>query len=148
MSEQTVAVSKQQASLNTLIERLTNERGLAENAYTTETQADGKLLVIVDLPNFPTISIGKQGGVDMPEIRSYPQVKGGLTAMDAAVKGDEHLARQNAGRTRRVAAQAAPAQEAPANQEAPAQETPATEEQAAPVEAADPNVAETTVTLE
>lgn len=146
MTEQTVAVSKQTQALNTLIERLTNERGLAENAYTTETQADGKLLVIVDLPNFPTISIGKQGGVDMPEIRSYPQVKGGLTAMDAAVKGDEHLARQNAGRTRRVAAVAAPAQEAPAQ---PATETSAqSEEQAAPAAPADPNVAETTVTLE
>lgn len=145
-----VGNEKQQAALNVLIGRLVSERGLAqEGGYTAELDGNtGKVNVLVDLPNFPLITIGKGGGVDMPEVKSYPQEKGGATAMDACIKGDEHLKRQSEGRRPRVAVPAVqagqveqPAPEQPAQEEAPAVVEP-------PPAEADPNVATATVTLE
>lgn len=146
----TSMTEKQSAALATFIARLIAERGLAHTeeapGVLTEVQPDGKLFVTVGLPDFPIVSIGKQGGFDMPAIRSYPQVKGETTALDACVNGDKHLARQNAPR---ATAAAAPAVEQPtveAGGEPHEGEAPApAEEPAAP---ADPNAAEVTVTLE
>jgi hypothetical protein len=49
---------------------------------------DGKFLNVVPAEGWPVIRLGVGGGIDLPEIRSYPK------AWDAAVIGDELLKKQ------------------------------------------------------
>lgn len=100
--------TKQTAALNLFISTLCSQRVDLIPAGTevkhTETVIEGKCFVAIDLPGFPSISIGKSGGFDIPSVRSYPQ-NGTLTALDAAVNADRHLARQSSGtRTKRAVA--------------------------------------------
>ena len=96
--------SKQVAALHKLLSALKTVRGFADLNYTTEIRPV-KLLVMLDLPDFPVISIGRAGGFDMPDIRSYDQIKGasdsftcpGQTAFDACLFGDKHVLRQGSG---------------------------------------------------
>lgn len=98
--------TKQTAALNLFVSMLCSQRVDLIPAGTevkhTTMETDGKVLVTLELPNFPVVSIGKSGGFDMPAIRSYPQ-NGTLTALDACIAGDKHLARQSSGtRTKRA----------------------------------------------
>ena len=104
---------KQMVALEVLCRRITRERNFhSQVAETNEVTPiivtpetckweieplSGKALVTLPIENFPVVSIGKQGGYDMPAIKSYPQ-ENGLTALDACVYGDWHLAKQNGGR--------------------------------------------------
>lgn len=89
---------KQVNALAVLLSRLKNERGMepAESPVVTGWQGT-RAIVDLKIPFFPLVSIGKQGGYDMPDIHSYPQ-ENGLTALDACVYGDWHLNKQNSGR--------------------------------------------------
>jgi hypothetical protein len=51
---------------------------------------DGKFLVLQIGDAWPRIQIGPGGGIDLPQIKSYPR------AFEAAVEGDKLLAKQNA----------------------------------------------------
>jgi len=55
---------------------------------------------------FPQIRIGKLGGIELPEIKSYPE------AFEAAVNGDELLEKQSNREAKREATKAAEAQKA------------------------------------
>ncbi len=96
--------SQQTAALDKLISAFKRVRKFVDVNYTTEI-TPVKLLVMLDLPDFPVISIGRGGGFDMPDIRSYTQIKGasdsltypGQTAFDACLFGDKHVLRQGSG---------------------------------------------------
>lgn len=96
-----VGNAAQEAALKKLLTTLEKVRGLRNVKYKTELRPV-KLLITLDLPNFPVISIGRAGGFDMPDIRSYNQTPGasdsltypGNTAFDACVFGDKHALRQ------------------------------------------------------
>ncbi len=105
--------SKQTQSLNLLIELFAKVRGFNNLQTITDVQANGAVHVAIDQPGFPTVSIGKQGGYDLPEIKSYPEngkescfAFPGNTAIDAALFGDLHLARQASGKRSRKASPA------------------------------------------
>lgn len=83
---------------------------------------DGKFLIVKVDANWPTIRIGASGGIDLPEIKSYPR------AWDAAVEGDKLLAKQVARAQKKSAS--APATPKPAVEPEPKQ-TPASEKAAA-----------------
>ena len=89
-----------------------------------QTVNDGKFLLVVVADNWPDIVIGVGGGIDLPQIKSYPK------AFDAAIIGDQLLAKQNA----RLAKLAAPAPatkpKAAVQPEAKKAETPAAKKQA------------------
>lgn len=82
------------------------------------TIADSSAIVLFDLPDFPPIEIKKSGRFALPTIRSYnesgtPNNKpypNGVSAQDAALWGDKHVAKQNGIRIRKDAAQVTPAQ--------------------------------------
>ena len=94
----------QEAALDKLLSNLAAVRNFT-NVNCTTTIDPVKLLVVLELPNFPIISIGRKGGFDMPHIRSYPQEKGardslsypGKTAFDACLWGDQHVLKQGSG---------------------------------------------------
>lgn len=111
--------NEQKQALQTLVDRLNAERSLnvTVEGVAVEEQASGKLHVMVH-ESWPVISIGKKGGFDMPEIASYPQVKGGKTALDACVDGDKYLAKKLGRQAKAVA----PVAEAPKTEEQPAAE--------------------------
>lgn len=102
--------NKQHIALLSFMSTLAEVRGL-KPAYETE-DSDGKLLVSLDLPDFPTVSIGRQGGYGMPGISSYPETGAGdsyrypgTSALDACLFGDYHQAKQISGKRRKVTAQ-------------------------------------------
>jgi hypothetical protein len=80
---------------------------------------DGKYIVVVVGEGWPKITIGNGGGIDLPEIKSYPK------AFDAAVMGDDLLAKQSKrGQPKPPSAPAAAAQPEPKKEgvaETPAQ---------------------------
>jgi hypothetical protein len=94
--------ANQEAALHKLLDALNRVRGFSNVKYKIELTRV-KLLVTLDLPNFPVISIGRGGGFDMPDIPSYPQ-RGtrdslefpGKTAFDACLFGDKYELLQNA----------------------------------------------------
>lgn len=96
---------KQQAALLGFAQAILTVRGFSPTFETTE-DGNGKVLVSVtggSLPDgkpatiepWPVIAIGRNGGFDMPSIRSYPN-----PSFDACVIGDKHLARQSGYRSR------------------------------------------------
>lgn len=103
-----MANSKQLAAVTSLVSLLSSIRGLDAKPETIEQ--DGKLFVDLQLPGFPIISIGKQGGYGLPDVKSYPEngkpdahAFPGNTALDAALFGDMHVTRQATGRVRKAA---------------------------------------------
>lgn len=69
----------------------------ATHKYISDARPDVKFAtdevgdaVFMRAENYPTIKIGRMGGVDLVEIRTYPN------ALKAAVEGDTLLAKQNA----------------------------------------------------
>jgi hypothetical protein len=96
--------SDQEVGLRKLLSALGTVRKFSNVRYKT-TITPVKLMVKLDLPNFPVISIGRRGGFEMPDIAAYPQVKGasdslkypGQTAFDACLFGDEHVRKQGSG---------------------------------------------------
>lgn len=98
------APSKQEATLTRLKEAWT-ARGVSLEAM--EVKQDGKFLFVTVAPNWPVIRIGSTGGLELPTIRSFAK------AFDAAVHGDELLAKQTA-RDAKKAAQATAAPKAEA----------------------------------
>lgn len=86
---------KQQQVLDSFLKAVA-ERGLpTEHEVVVE---GGKAMVqLTKAEAFPLVTIGKQGGLDMPAVKSYPQ-DGVATAFDACVWGDWHVARQAKGR--------------------------------------------------
>lgn len=117
--------AKQTQSLNILIELFGKVRGFNNIQTITDVQPNGTVHVAFDMPGFPTVSIGKQGGYGLPDIKSYPEngkescfAYPGNTALDAVLFGDKHLARQLSGkRTRR--ASTTPAATIPENKPEP-----------------------------
>ena len=97
---QATTPTKQEATLAKL-KAAWAERGVNLNEITTKV--DGKFMLVVVGPAWPTIRIGSGGGIDLPEIKSYPK------AWDAAVEGDKLLAKQ----TERVAKKSAASVPAP-----------------------------------
>jgi len=91
------APSKQEQTLGKLKEAWTT-RGV--NLSEMKTKQDGKFLFITVAANWPVIRLGATGGIELPEIRSYAK------AFDAAVIGDQVLAKQ---KERDSKKQAAPA---------------------------------------
>lgn len=91
---------KQLVALSVLLARIERERGLKPESSPEVIGWQGtRAIVELHIPGFPSVSIGKQGGYDMPDVRSYPQ-ENGLTALDACVYGDWHLNKQSSGRQR------------------------------------------------
>jgi len=91
---------KQIVALEVLCNRINNEREsyhVESKDVTVTVDEMGKAFCEIPIEGFPVVSIGKQGGYDMPHVRSYPQ-ENGFTALDACVYGDYHLARQAEGR--------------------------------------------------
>lgn len=114
--------TKQINSLNLFLSTFSTVRAnlvpAGETVKHTETVIDGKCFVSIDLPGFPSISIGKSGGFDIPAVKSYPQnglpnslAFPGNTALDAALWADLHMVKQSGPRkprTKAVGAIAAP----------------------------------------
>jgi hypothetical protein len=97
---------QQEAALEKLLSKLGSIRGLdvRDKYKTVLTKTD--LLVKIDLPDFPVVSIGRRGGFDMPEIGVYNETTGasdnyqypaGNTAFDACLFGDKHVAHKGGG---------------------------------------------------
>lgn len=63
---------------------------------------DGKFLNIVVGEGWPVVRLGATGGIELPEIKSYPK------AFDAAVEGDVLLKKQTERAAKKKAATAAP----------------------------------------
>jgi hypothetical protein len=105
----TQAVSKQQLTIMRLTVALREQRQI--EVKPEMLKQDGKFIMINIGATWPVFRIGANGGIVLPDIRSYKE------GMDTWVKADELLARQNARDSKKQAA-AAP----PATQKAPAEE--------------------------
>lgn len=99
--------AKQTTAVSSLVALLSTIRGL--NATPTTDEQDGKVLLDLGLTGFPLVSIGKQGGYGLPDVKSYPEngkpsnhAFPGNSALDAALWGDMHVVRQAAGRVRKA----------------------------------------------
>lgn len=64
--------SDQEAGLRKLLSALGTVRKFASVRYRT-VLAPTELLVKLDLPDFPVISIGRRGGFKIPDISTYPR---------------------------------------------------------------------------
>lgn len=108
--------AKQQAAIVLLLSLLSEKRELViEHVATLASNGRVDLTITAvddkgDTVEFPLVTIGKQGGFGMPDIRSYPEngkdssfAFPGNTALDAVLFGDKHLARQKAGRQKKAA---------------------------------------------
>jgi hypothetical protein len=87
--------SKQQTTIGLLIEGWT-KKGI--DLSHIEVKDDGKYKLIVPGAGWPTIRIGSSGGIELPEIKSYPR------AFDAALNGKELLEKQTARAAKKTAA--------------------------------------------
>jgi len=96
--------TKQMLTLDRLKEAWT-KRGV--NLSEMKTTQDGKFLLVVVGPQWPTIKLGPTGGIDLPQIKSYAK------AFDAAVNGDVLLKKQNERQQKKAPAPAAPAPQKP-----------------------------------
>ena len=92
----------QQRVLTKLLNALEKVRNFKNVQYTTELKRT-ELLVTLQLPNFPVIRIGNEGGFGMHNIPSYPETSKidsltfpGTTAFDACLFGDKYELRQRA----------------------------------------------------
>jgi hypothetical protein len=83
---------------------------------------DGKYRLVVPTPAFPVIRIGGSGGIELPDLKSYP------SAFQAAVDGDKLLAKQVA-RRQKKSVTPAPAPSKPQPAPAGKQESPAVRKQ-------------------
>jgi len=92
--------NKQQTTIGLLIEGWT-KKGI--DLSHIEVKDDGKYKLIVPGAGWPTIRIGASGGIELPEIKSYPR------AFDAAINGKELLEKQTS-RAAKKSASSAPAQ--------------------------------------
>jgi hypothetical protein len=92
------APTKQQTTIGLLIEAWT-KRGVDLSKISIKD--DGKFKNIQVGEGWPLIVVGVGGGINLPEIKSYP------SAFPAAVEGDKLLAKQIA-RTQKAAAPATP----------------------------------------
>jgi hypothetical protein len=110
---QPAVVSKQQLSVMRLTVALREQRQI--EVKPEMLKQDGKFILINIGPTWPVFRIGANGGIVLPDIRSYKE------GMDTWVKADELLARQNARDSKKQAAAAPPAQKAPAAETAPKQ---------------------------
>lgn len=92
---------KQQATVLALAQAILTVRGFSPTFELKDDATTGKVLVsvtggtmpdksVAKIDNWPVIAIGRNGGIDLPSIRSYAN-----PAFDAAVIADKHLARQN-----------------------------------------------------
>jgi len=86
--------TKQQQTMTKLIAAWT-DRGIEVSKL--ERKIDGKFMLL-QLPNFPVVRIGSNGGIDLPTIKSYAK------AFDAAVNGDQLLKKQQERETKKTAA--------------------------------------------
>jgi hypothetical protein len=91
---------KQKTAVASFFSKLATVRGIAGQAHTI-TQDGSLVLIRLADPSWPVISIGKQGGYGMPDIKSYPEngrascyEYPGNTAFDAVLFGDKHLSKQ------------------------------------------------------
>ena len=99
-TSQPLPANKQQTTIGLLIEGWT-EKGI--DLSHIEVKDDGKYKLIVPGAGWPTIRIGSSGGIELPEIKSYPR------AFDAAINGKELLEKQTARAAKKAAQAAAPA---------------------------------------
>jgi hypothetical protein len=84
---QPAAVSKQQLTIMRLTVALREQRQI-EVKPEMLTQ-DGKYInLLIDGRKWPVIEIGPSGGIELPQIRSFPK------AFEAALEGDKLLAKQ------------------------------------------------------
>lgn len=88
--------SKQQMTLDNLKQAWT-KRGV--DLSKMQTKVDGKYLFVIVGDGWPEVRIGTAGGIDLPQIKSYPK------AWDAAVEADKLWAKQVA-RAQKAAAPA------------------------------------------
>ena len=98
--------SKQQETILKLTKALREQRQV--EVKPEMLVQDGKFINLLIGKTWPTIRVGNSGGITVMELRSYG------SAFDAAIKGDELLAKQNARDAKKVA------QPAPAPPAAPA----------------------------
>ena len=92
-------IGKQTQTLQRLKDAWAN-KGI--NLETIKVVADGKFLNVRVAEGWPLIVIGASGGINLPEIKSYPK------AFDAAIIADQLLAKQLA-RSQKKTAPPAPA---------------------------------------
>jgi hypothetical protein len=85
---------KQTATLEKLVSAIA-ARVPAVNPDFKQTEENGN--VFIQAPGWPTIQIGRQGGVSLPEIKSYKE------GFAAAVIGDQLLTKQDTKVTAKVA---------------------------------------------
>ena len=111
---------KQLASVTKIIEGIV-ARQLGDRQPNFTQYKEGQDLFL-SADNWPTIKIGKAGGVSVVDLRSYPEGEG-KTAIDAAINGDVLLEKQKARDLKRAAqpAQTAQAPQAPQTPQTPTQ---------------------------
>ena len=97
-----VTANKQTATFDRLKEAWIG-RGADLSKMTTTM--DGKFMLVTVGEQWPVIRIGASGGIELPAIKSYPK------AFDAAIIGDQLLAKQVAREQKKTAATAAPAEQ-------------------------------------
>jgi len=97
--------SDQEVGLRKLLSALGTVRKFANVRYQT-VLAPTELLVKLDLPDFPVVSIGRRGGFKIPDISTYPGAAGpdslkpppdGSTPFDACLFGDVLVRKQGSG---------------------------------------------------
>ena len=108
-TEQKPAINiKQQAAINNIVSGIASERPeLNGSAPKFETVLEnGNVFLMAE--NFPTIKLGRDGGIDIPDLRSYSD------ALKAAIHADTLVAKQKARDEKKVADAAAAAAKAAA----------------------------------
>lgn len=96
---------KQQVSINNIVSGITTRLG--ENAPKFETVEEAPNVFLMS-ESYPTIKLGRDGGVEVPELRSYPD------GLEAAINADVLLAKQKDRDAKKAEAAAKSASEAPA----------------------------------
>jgi hypothetical protein len=88
----TIGNSEQEAGLRELLSGLVTVRKFSDvrSKYMT-VLTPTYLLVKLDLPDFPVISIGTKKGFGMPDIPSYANVSDRRTPFEACLQGDEYV---------------------------------------------------------
>lgn len=97
---------KQQVSINNIVAGLLAKHG--DGAPNLETIIEGSNVFLV-ADNWPTIKLGRDGGIDVPDLRSFAD------PLEAAINASELVAKQKANDLKKAQAKtAAPAQTAQA----------------------------------
>jgi hypothetical protein len=92
--------TKQQLTIEKLIATLVELRKIS--AKKIDMRNEGSKVIMLIAANWPAVEIGRAGGINIPALKSY------ASAFEAAIHGDELLAKQQQREAKALAAKAAP----------------------------------------